>query len=63
VSAGHDPLTPVAVVESGCTPQQRITVGTLVTIADRADAVGVQPPAVTIVGDVVTLSPAWPPGA
>lgn len=61
VDAGHDPLTPVAIVESGCTPDQRVTVGTLETIADLADAVGAEPPAVTIVGDVVTLSPAWPP--
>jgi uroporphyrin-III C-methyltransferase/precorrin-2 dehydrogenase/sirohydrochlorin ferrochelatase len=61
VNAGHDPLTPVAVVESGYSPDQRVTVGTLATIADRADEIDIQPPAVTIIGDVVTLSPAWPP--
>jgi uroporphyrin-III C-methyltransferase/precorrin-2 dehydrogenase/sirohydrochlorin ferrochelatase len=61
VKAGHDPLTPVAIVESGFTPDQRVTVGTLETIADRADKVDVQSPAVTIIGDVVTLSPTWPP--
>ncbi|MCW2799085.1 MAG: cobA [Aeromicrobium sp.] len=60
VDSGHDRLTPVAIVESGCTPDQRVTVGTLDTIADRAGEVDAQPPAVTIVGDVVTLSPAWP---
>ena len=59
VDAGNDPQTPVAVVESGCTPEQRVTVGTLVTIADRAGEIGAKPPAVTIIGDVVTLSPAW----
>jgi uroporphyrin-III C-methyltransferase/precorrin-2 dehydrogenase/sirohydrochlorin ferrochelatase len=63
VGAGHDPLTPVAVVESGCTPDQRVTVGTLETIADLADEHDIQPPAVTVVGDVVTLSPSWPPPA
>ena len=61
VTAGHNPLTPVAVVERGCTPDQRVTVGTLETIADLADDRDVQPPAVTVVGDVVTLSPSWPP--
>lgn len=61
IGAGHDPLTPVAVIENAYSPDQRVTVGTLETIADRADAVDAQPPAVTIIGDVVTLSPAWPP--
>jgi uroporphyrin-III C-methyltransferase/precorrin-2 dehydrogenase/sirohydrochlorin ferrochelatase len=60
ISAGHDPETPVAVVESGWSDQQRVTVGTLVTIADAAQAAGARPPAVTVVGDVVTLSPHWP---
>ena len=60
ISAGHDPETPVAVVESGWSDQQRVTVGTLATIADAAEAAGARPPAVTVVGDVVTLSPHWP---
>jgi len=59
VEAGNDPETPVAIVESGCTPDQRVTVGVLSTIADLADEIGAKPPAVTIVGQVVTLSPAW----
>ncbi|MGZ5407693.1 MAG: uroporphyrinogen-III C-methyltransferase [Aeromicrobium sp.] len=59
VEASNDPETPVAIVESGCTPDQRVTVGTLSTIADRADEIGAKPPAVTIIGRVVTLSPAW----
>jgi uroporphyrin-III C-methyltransferase/precorrin-2 dehydrogenase/sirohydrochlorin ferrochelatase len=63
VEAGHDPETPVAVVENGYSEDQRVTVGTLETIADRAEAVDAQPPAVTIIGDVVTLSPSWPPSA
>ncbi len=60
IDAGHDGQTPVAIVENGFAVDQRITVGILSTIADRAEAVGVTPPAVTIIGDVVTLSPAWP---
>lgn len=61
ITAGHDADTPVALVESGFAADQRVTVGTLSTIADRAEAIGARPPAVTIIGDVVALSPAWPP--
>ena len=59
VAAGRSPHTPVAVVEDGFGPGQRTTVGTLATIADRAARVGVRSPAVTVVGDVVRLAPAW----
>ncbi len=59
VSAGHDADTPAAVIERGCTPTQRVTVGTLSTLADAAAAAGAESPAITIIGDVVTLSPAW----
>jgi uroporphyrin-III C-methyltransferase/precorrin-2 dehydrogenase/sirohydrochlorin ferrochelatase len=59
IAAGHDPETPVAVVEAGWSDQQRVTVGTLATIADAADTAGARPPAVTVVGDVVMLSPHW----
>ena len=59
VTQGRSPETPVAVVEDGYGPRQRTTVGTLATIAARAREAGVRPPAVTVVGDVVTLSPAW----
>lgn len=59
IEYGRSPDTPVAVVEDGYGPRQRVTVGTLATIAAKAAAVGVQPPAVTVVGDVVRLSPAW----
>jgi len=59
VAAGRPTDTPVAVVEDGFGPRQRTTVGTLADIADRARAVGVRAPAVTVVGDVVRRSPAW----
>ncbi|WP_369371091.1 uroporphyrinogen-III C-methyltransferase [Promicromonospora sp. Populi] len=51
--------TPAAVVEDGYGERQRVTVGTLANIAERAAAAGVRPPAVIVVGDVVRLSPAW----
>ncbi|MFI8524611.1 uroporphyrinogen-III C-methyltransferase [Promicromonospora sukumoe] len=52
--------TPAAVVEDGYGPRQRVTVGTLSTIAAKAAAANVKPPAIIVVGDVVRLSPAWP---
>ena len=59
IAQGNDSNTPVAVIENGCMPDQRVTVGTLETIADRAEVVGVKPPAVTVIGGVVALSPSW----
>lgn len=59
IEAGHDPQRPAAVVERGFRPDQRVTVATLGTIADRARAVGASSPAVTVIGDVVRLAPAW----
>ncbi len=59
VAAGHDPETPVAVVERGTTPEQRVTVGTLATIAQRCAELGAGAPAITVIGDVVTLGPDW----
>lgn len=59
LAAGRAPSTPAAVVEDGYGPRQRVTVGTLADIAERAAAAGALPPAVTVVGDVVTLCPAW----
>ncbi len=55
VERGKDPATPVAVIERGIRKDQRVTVGTLATIVDRAREAGVAPPAVIIVGDVVNL--------
>lgn len=51
---------PVAIVEDGFGPRQRVTVGTLATIAARAAERGVRSPAVVVVGDVVRLSPHAP---
>lgn len=51
---------PVAIVEDGFGPRQRVTVGTLATIAAQAAERGVRSPAVVVVGDVVRLSPYAP---
>ncbi len=51
---------PVAIVEDGFGQGQRVTVGTLATIAAQAALRGVRSPAVVVVGDVVRLSPYSP---
>ncbi|WP_311245920.1 uroporphyrinogen-III C-methyltransferase [Microbacterium sp. WCS2018Hpa-23] len=47
---------PVAIIEDGFGERQRVTVGTLGTIAHLAAARQVRSPAVVVIGDVVTLS-------
>ena len=56
----RDDSTPVAIVERGCTPTQRVTLGTLGDIVERAAAAEVANPAVIVVGDVVRLAHDWP---
>ncbi|MFF2245331.1 uroporphyrinogen-III C-methyltransferase [Arthrobacter sp. NPDC058130] len=58
--AGLPPETPVGIVENGYLPNQRVTIGTLGTIADQAEAAGVANPAVIVIGDVVRVSPFAP---
>lgn len=48
---------PVAIIEDGFGESQRITIGTLGTIASLAASRQVRSPAVIVVGDVVRLSP------
>jgi uroporphyrinogen III methyltransferase/synthase len=55
ISAGKNPRTPVAVVRWGTVPEQRTVTGTLEDIATRVDEANLKPPAVTVVGDVVSL--------
>lgn len=59
VRSGRDEDTPVAIVESGWTPQQRTTFSTLGDVAEDARLVGVQAPAVVVVGEVVTVGQQW----
>lgn len=58
--AGLPGDTPVGIVENGYLPNQRVTIGTLATIADQAEATGVANPAVIVIGDVVRVSPFAP---
>ncbi len=59
--AGLPGNTPVGIIENGYLPDQRVTVGTLDSIADQAEAAGVANPAVIVIGDVVRVSPFAPP--
>jgi uroporphyrin-III C-methyltransferase len=59
---GKDPETPVAVIERGLRPDERITAGPLREIADRADAASVRPPAIVVIGGVVELYRPGEPG-
>ncbi|MFC7132652.1 MULTISPECIES: uroporphyrinogen-III C-methyltransferase [Salinibaculum] len=52
VEAGMDPETPVAMVERATREGQQIATGTLATIVDARDGAGIEPPALTIIGDV-----------
>src|SRR6478752_5678733 len=58
--AGLPAATPVGIVENGYLPNQRVTIGTLGTIADQAEAASVANPAVIVIGDVVRVSPFAP---
>ncbi len=59
LDAGRPASCPVAIIERGFAPDQRVTFGTLGDIAVRAAAAGVENPAVVVVGDVVRLNPAY----
>ena len=52
---GRDPATPVALIRWGTTPDQESLTGTLGDIADLAEERGFSPPAICVVGEVVSL--------
>lgn len=55
---GKNPNTPAAVMQEGTTARQKIAVGTLKNIVEKAAEAGIQTPAISIIGDVVGLQPA-----
>lgn len=55
VEGGRSPDTPVAVIQWGTLPAQRVIEGTLSDITERVAAAGLVPPAIIVVGDVVKL--------
>jgi uroporphyrin-III C-methyltransferase len=60
IADGRDPNTPAACIQSATTPDERITVATLATIAKAADRDGLEAPIVTVIGEVVRLARAIP---
>jgi uroporphyrinogen III methyltransferase/synthase len=54
---GMDANTPVAMIRWGTTGRQQSIAGTLETIADAVERAGFKPPALTVIGQVVTLRP------
>jgi uroporphyrin-III C-methyltransferase/precorrin-2 dehydrogenase/sirohydrochlorin ferrochelatase len=62
LAAGADPATPVAIVENGTLPAQRVTRAPLGRVVAAAGAARVKAPAVVVVGDVAdpTLLEAGP---
>jgi uroporphyrinogen III methyltransferase/synthase len=55
IAGGRSPQTPVAVIRWGTTPDQRTVTGSLGDIVQRVRAAKLQPPAITVVGEVVRL--------
>ncbi len=55
LQAGRSPETPVALVRWGTLPQQAELFGTLATIVAQVQAQDFQPPAIAVIGEVVSL--------
>jgi uroporphyrin-III C-methyltransferase/precorrin-2 dehydrogenase/sirohydrochlorin ferrochelatase len=55
VKHGLAATTPIAMVQSATTPQQKVVTGTLEDIQQKAEAAEIRPPALIIVGSVVSL--------
>jgi len=55
IRGGRPPAQPVAVIERGTTPAQKVVSGTLETIAGAVETAGLRPPALVVVGDVADL--------
>ena len=55
IEHGRDPQTPVAIVQQGTTPSQRVLAGTLATLPGLVAHSGLHAPTLIIVGEVVAL--------
>lgn len=55
IAGGRSGETPTAVISNGSTPDERVEIGTLAGIAAQCLAAGIAPPAVVVVGEVVSL--------
>jgi len=52
IDAGMAPETPVAMVERATWPGQQVATGTLDSIVGAVEGAGIEPPAVTVIGEV-----------
>src|SRR5271154_7084061 len=55
LAAGLDAKTPAAIIASATTPRQRVLTSTLATIAGDARQQKLEPPAIVVIGDIVTM--------
>jgi uroporphyrinogen III methyltransferase / synthase len=55
IAAGLDPTTPAAVIHWGTRPEQRTIIGTAADIAERVAGERIDPPAMVLIGKVVSL--------
>ncbi|MFA7024151.1 MAG: uroporphyrinogen-III C-methyltransferase, partial [Methanocorpusculum sp.] len=55
IENGRDPQTKIAVIERGFRPDQRVTCATLADIGEVGARVGLKPPAIIVIGEVVGL--------
>jgi uroporphyrin-III C-methyltransferase len=55
MAAGLAAQTPAAVIASATTPQQRVLISTLENIAAETRAQSFDPPAIVVIGDIVTM--------
>jgi uroporphyrin-III C-methyltransferase len=53
--AGMDKDTDIAIIENGATSKQRLVIGTLENIVDISEKAKIKPPAIIIIGRVVSL--------
>lgn len=56
VKGGMDKKTPVAVIQNGTTPRQKMITGNVVNIANLVQKNKISPPTIIIIGNVVKLS-------
>ncbi|MDN3649444.1 siroheme synthase CysG [Reinekea marina] len=55
IQHGRSPETPIALIQKGTTPEQKVFIGTLATMPEIVEREKPQAPTLTIVGEVVTL--------
>lgn len=55
ITRGMSASMPIAIVQQGTTPRQRVVTGTLSDIAEKVALAAIKPPSLTIIGEVVLL--------